>query len=89
MSRKTESFIRGALLLTLAALVSRLLGAFYKPVIAHIFAPFDGKAGAVGIGLTQVPLTTYQVILSFTSVGLNVGISRLVAERMALGDPRG
>jgi stage V sporulation protein B len=89
MSRKTESFMRGALMLTLAALVSRLLGAFYKPIIARIFAPFDGHAGAVGIGLTQVPLTTYQVILSFTSVGLNVGISRLVAERMALGDARG
>lgn len=89
MSRKTESFVRGAMMLTVAALVSRLLGAFYKPVIARIFAPYDGKLGAIGIGLTQVPLTTYQVILSFTSVGLNVGISRLVAERMALGDVRG
>jgi stage V sporulation protein B len=89
MSRKTESFMRGALLLTMATLVSRLLGALYKPVIARIFAPFDGQDGAAGIGLTQVPLTTYQVILSFTSVGLNVGISRLVAERMALGDVRG
>ncbi|HWI53875.1 MAG TPA: polysaccharide biosynthesis protein [Symbiobacteriaceae bacterium] len=81
--------MRGAMMLTLAALVSRLLGALYKPIIARIFAPFDGKLGAVGIGLTQVPLTTYQVILSFTSVGLNIGISRLVAERMALGDVRG
>lgn len=76
-------------MLTLAALVSRLLGALYKPMIAHIFAPYDGAYGAVGIGLTQVPLTTYQTILSFTSVGLNVGISRLVAERMALGDVHG
>lgn len=87
--RKPESFLRGALMLTLAALVSRVLGAFYKPIIARIFAPFDGRLGAAGIGLTQVPLSAYQVILSFTSVGLNVGISRLVAERMAMGDPRG
>jgi stage V sporulation protein B len=87
--RKQESFMRGALMLSLAALVSRLLGAFYKPIIARIFAPFDGANGAAGIGLTQVPLSAYQIILSFTSVGLNVGISRLVAERMALGDARG
>lgn len=87
--RKQESFIRGALMLSLAALVSRLLGALYKPAIARIFAPFDGRNGAAGIGLTQVPLSAYQIILSFTSVGLNVGISRLVAERMALGDTRG
>jgi stage V sporulation protein B len=81
--------MRGALMLSVAALVSRLLGAFYKPAIARIFAPFDGRNGAVGIGLTQVPLTVYQVVLSFTSVGLNVGISRLVAERMAVHDVRG
>ncbi|MFZ5822746.1 MAG: putative polysaccharide biosynthesis protein [Bacillota bacterium] len=87
--RKPESFVRGAMILSLATLVSRLLGLLYKPAIARIFAPFDGHAGAVGIGLTQVPVTTYQVILSFTSVGLNVGISKLVAERMALGDTAG
>ncbi|HLO03442.1 MAG TPA: polysaccharide biosynthesis protein [Symbiobacteriaceae bacterium] len=87
--RRSESFVRGALMLSVAALVSRLLGAFYKPAIARIFAPFDGHNGAVGIGLTQVPLTVYQVVLSFTSVGLNVGISRLVAERMAVSDVRG
>lgn len=87
--RKQESFMRGALMLSLAALVSRLLGAFYKPIIARIFAPYDGMNGAVGIGLTQVPLSVYQVIFSFTSVGLNVGISKLVSERIALGDMRG
>jgi len=77
------------MILTLANLISRLLGAFYKPLVARIFAPFDGHGGAAGIGLTQVPVTTYQIIFSFTSVGLNVGISKLVAERMALGDTQG
>lgn len=76
-------------MLSVAALVSRLLGAFYKPAIARIFAPYDGKNGAIGIGLTQVPLSVYMVVLSFTSVGLNVGISRLVAERIAVSDVRG
>jgi len=88
-NRRQESFIRGAMMLSLAALVSRLLGALYKPIVVRIFAPYDGHGGAAGIGLTQVPLTAYMVVLSFTSVGLNVGISRLVAERMALGDVRG
>jgi stage V sporulation protein B len=87
--RRSDSFLRGALMLSVAALVSRLLGAFYKPAIARLFAPYDRHNGAVGIGLTQVPLTVYQVVLSFTSVGLNVGISRMVAERMAVGDVRG
>jgi len=88
-TREGESFLRGAFVLTLATLITRLLGLLYKPVVARIFAPFDGRGGAVGLGLTQVPVTAYQIVLSFTSVGLNVGIARLVAERMALGDVRG
>ncbi|MBP2019894.1 stage V sporulation protein B [Symbiobacterium terraclitae] len=84
-----ESFLRGALILTLSTLVARLLGLIYKPLVARIFAPFDGRGGAVGLALANVPFTTYMIILSFTSVGLNVGIARLVAERMAVGDPRG
>jgi len=88
-ARRRESFLRGALILTLATLISRLLGLLYKPVIARIFAPYDGRGGAAGLGLTQVPVTAYQIVLSFTSVGLNIGIARLVAERMALGDSQG
>ncbi|MBY6276502.1 MAG: hypothetical protein CWE10_09850 [Symbiobacterium thermophilum] len=87
--REGESFLRGAFVLTLATLITRLLGLLYKPVVARIFAPFDGRGGAVGLGLTQVPVTAYQIVLSFTSVGLNVGIARLVAEQMALGDAHG
>ncbi len=86
---KPQNFMRGAVLLSVAALVSRLLGALYKPIIARIFAPFDGVGGKIGLGLTQVPLSAYMVIFSFTSVGFNAGISRLVSERMALGDVRG
>lgn len=89
MQREGESFLRGAFVLTLATLITRLLGLLYKPLVARIFAPFDGRGGAVGLGLTQVPVTAYQIVLSFTSVGLNVGIARLVAERMALGDVHG
>ncbi|MFZ5817508.1 MAG: putative polysaccharide biosynthesis protein [Bacillota bacterium] len=86
---KPESFVRGAMILSLATLLNRVLGLLYRPLVTRIFAPYDGHNGAVGIGLTQVPVTIYTVILSFTSVGLNVGISKLVAERMALGDTAG
>lgn len=81
--------MRGAMLLALAALVSRLLGALYRPIVTRIFAPFDGGNGAIGMGLANVPLSVYQIILSFTAVGLNVGISRLVSERITLGDMKG
>lgn len=89
MNRKPESFVKGALILSLATLVSRILGAVYKPIVNALFLPYDGMAGERGMGLTQIPYQVYAVVLSFTAVGLNVGISKLVAERLAARDPQG
>lgn len=89
MDRKADSFIKGALILSIATLVSRVLGAFYRPITGFLFAPYDGLGGERGLGLTNMPLQVYNVILSFTAVGLNVGISKLIAERLALQDVPG
>jgi stage V sporulation protein B len=86
---KPESFIKGALILSLATLVSRVLGAIYKPIVNALFAPYDGMGGERGMGLAQIPYQAYGVILSFTAVGLNVGISKLIAERLAVRDAEG
>lgn len=80
-----ETFMRGALMITLASFVSRFLGALYKPIVARLFAPFDGRGGDAGLGLVQVPQPAYQIILAISATGLNIVISKLVAERMATG----
>lgn len=74
--------MRGALLITLGALISRILGAVYRPV-AQFFLGDDGLA------LVTPPASAYQVILAVSAVGINVAISRLVSQRLALGDYRG
>lgn len=82
---RVESFARGALIITLAVLFSRLLGALYRPIVVRLFAPFDGQHGEAGFGLTQVPAPAYLVVLSVSAFGINIAISRLVADRMARG----
>lgn len=89
VDRKPESFIKGALILSLATLVSRILGALYKPIVNDLFLPYDGMGGERGMGLAGIPYVVYQVVLAFTAVGLNVGISKLVAERLAVRDQAG
>ena len=89
MQHKQESFMRGAFVVSLATLISRTLGAIYKPVVSRLFAPWDNHAGDAGLGLASIPSSSYQLILSFTSVGFNIAISRLVAERLARRDVRG
>lgn len=83
---KPEGFIRGAAIMTVAGLVSRALGAFYRPIVTRLFAQYDGHHGEFGIGLTNVPASIYLVILSITSIGINIAISRLIAERVSLND---
>lgn len=80
--------MRGALMITLASFVSRFLGALYKPIVAHLFAPYDGQNGDAGLGLVSVPQPIYTLILSVSAAGLNIAVSKLVAERMATGQHR-
>jgi len=75
--------MRGAFLITLAQLVTKILGAIHRPVAQLILG------GDYGIGMASPPSNAYYIILGISSVGLNVAISRLVSERIALGDLRG
>jgi stage V sporulation protein B len=82
LQAKSESFMRGAFLITGAAFVSRLLGAVYRPVAQHFL-------GDEGLALVTPPANAYLIILAISSSGLNVAISRMVSERLALQDYRG
>lgn len=79
---QTQNFIRGAFLITLAQFASRLLGSIYRPV-AQLFI------GDRGLALVTPPNSAYFIIAAISSVGVNVAVSRLVAERLALADYRG
>lgn len=79
---KPENFMRGAIMITAAAFISRILGSIYRPV-AQIFI------GDQGLALVTPPNAAYQIILALSAVGLNVAISRLVSERLAVEDYRG
>lgn len=88
MSIRPEGFLRGALILTGTTLLVRLLSALYNPLVTRLFAPWDGYAGDAGMGLARVPMWTYQILLAFTASGFNIAISKLIAERIAVGDSR-
>lgn len=74
--------MHGAILITLAQLVTKVLGAIHRPVAQHFI-------GDQGLALATPPSNAYYIILAVSSVGLNVAISRLVSERLALEDYRG
>ncbi|UOF91819.1 polysaccharide biosynthesis protein [Fodinisporobacter ferrooxydans] len=75
-------FIRGAFVLGIAAMLSKLLGSVYTIFLQNII-------GDRGIGLYQMAYPIYATLLNFSTAGFPIAISKFVAERLAIGDDQG
>ena len=77
-----DTFLRGALILTVAGVVVKLIGSVNRILLSRLL-------GGEGIGLYQMAYPIYLLALSVSSAGIPVAISIIVAERLALSDYRG
>lgn len=71
MERK--DWLRGAFILTLAALFTKILSAFYR-------IPYQNIAGDVGFYIYQQVYPFYGIFLALSTYGYPVAISKLIAE---------
>lgn len=76
---KSHSLLRGALILSAAGLISKVLGALYR-------IPFSHMVGQEGIGLYQMAYPIYTMLLAISTAGIPVAISKMIAECIARGD---
>ncbi|WP_067926403.1 putative polysaccharide biosynthesis protein [Alicyclobacillus shizuokensis] len=79
---QTRGFVHGAMLLAGAAALSKLLGSVYTIVLQNII-------GDRGMGLFQMAYPIYATLLAIATAGFPVAISKLVSERLAVGDADG
>ncbi|MBQ8468292.1 MAG: polysaccharide biosynthesis protein [Clostridia bacterium] len=70
---------KGALLLTVCALVGKLVGAFYR-------IPFAMIVGGEGVGLYQLVYPLYALMLTISTSGLPSSISKLLSQSYAAGE---
>lgn len=70
---------KGALFLTALSAISQLLGFFYRVVLSRL-------VGAEVMGLYQLIMPVYSVIMSLTAVGLVSAASNLTSQHLALGN---
>ena len=68
----------GTLLLTIAGLVNQLLGFVYRILLSRL-------VGAEVMGLYQLVMPVFSVLLSVTAIGLTAAVANLTAEYRALG----
>ncbi|MCR4397573.1 MAG: oligosaccharide flippase family protein [Firmicutes bacterium] len=79
---KRETFLGGAMMLAVAGVISRLLGALYR-------IPLYPLLGDGGMGLFSMAYPIYALVLVLSTTGINVAVSKLVSARAAQGDARG
>ncbi|CAM3547890.1 polysaccharide biosynthesis protein [Brevibacillus invocatus] len=75
-------FVKGAAILGVAGLVSKLLGAVYR-------IPYQNIAGDIGLYVYMQVYPLYTTLLILATAGFPIAISKIVSERMAIGDVGG
>ncbi|HBD63244.1 MAG TPA: hypothetical protein DC038_02290 [Clostridiales bacterium] len=74
---KRESIIYGTLILTVATTVVRVVGMAFRIYLANVL-------GAEGIGLYQLILSMYMLMVTLATAGIRVAVSKLMSEELAL-----
>ena len=80
-SRKKHSFLQGALILTIAAFIVKIIGAVFKIPLNYIL-------GGDGMGYFSTAYDLYMPIYVLSNAGLPVAIARVVAESSSKGNYR-
>lgn len=75
---KSGTFLKGALVLSVAGALSKILGAIYRIPLARLL-------GGEGMGLYQMAYPIYTAILALATAGVPVAISVLVARKETQG----
>ena len=78
------SFMKNVLMLMIAQVLIKVLGFVYRLLIMNV----EGF-GDVGNGYYNAGYQVYSLLLTISSVGIPTVISKLVSERVAVGDNKG
>lgn len=70
---KKKSFVAGALILTLAGIIAKILGAVFR-------IPLTLLLGAEGIGIYQLIFPIYALFLVISSSGIPVALSKIISK---------
>lgn len=81
MSNTQKSIVGGMTVLSIVGLVCKIVGALYRIPLAWLI-------GDEGMGTYQLVFPAYNMLLTISSAGLPVAISRMVSFTLAKDDPR-
>nr|MBO2469369.1 polysaccharide biosynthesis protein [Bacillota bacterium] len=77
-----KRFLQGAAILAAASLISKILGVFYR-------VPYKAITGDVGLYAYAQVYPIYSTLLILATAGFPIAVSKIVAEKLAVGDVAG
>lgn len=78
MKSSKQSFVKGALILTVSGIIAKVLGAIYRIPLGQIIT-------SEGMAYYQTAYDLYILALNFSSYSIPIAISKLVSERLEMG----
>ncbi len=78
MGAKKQNFLHGALILSIAAIIVKIIGAVYKIPLMNIM-------GGEGFGYYNTAYTIFTPLYTIATAGIPVAVARMVSESMAMG----
>ena len=84
LKRTANSFMKNVVILIFSQLLIKVLGLVYKLVITNV-----PGFGDTGLGYYSAGYQIYALLLTLSSIGIPSVISKLVSERIAIGDTKG
>ena len=72
-----KKFFKGALIVLLASIITRILGFLFRVFLAN-------NLGAQGMGVYQLIMSLYMLVVTFATSGVSFAVSRIVSENMAI-----
>ena len=82
MKEKKSSYLSGAAILAAGGIFAKLLGIFFKTPLSQII-------GDYGLGLYGYAYPIYNAFLAISIAGLPVAVSKMIAERVSVGNYKG
>ena len=76
--QKQNGFLKSVFVLSVGGIVAKVLGAIYR-------IPLTNLVGSYGMGLYQLVFPLFSLLLTISTAGIPVAVSKLVAEKVALG----
>ena len=78
LSSKKQNFLQGALILSVAAIIVKVIGAVYKIPLMNII-------GGEGFGYYNTAYTIFTPLYTIATAGIPVAVARMVSESVTLG----